>query len=293
VEALRRIGRIEPGSYPLRPIVPSPRPLHYRSRAKFHVDRAGERLVFFRRRSHDPVLLRSCALLEAGLDRLREAMGPALSRARLRPAEVALEWSAHDGRGSALLRGLEPGEEALRRCRDLLAILPELAGVIVEGEPDGRRGRPTAVVGDPLLLQERVPGDPAAGLARSRPDVFQQANRGANAFLVAAALDLLRPDGEEVLELFCGPGNFTGPLARRAAAVSAVEGQGPAIELARADLGRERPFLRRGSAAARGGPGTGGPAIRRGAPRPAARGDEGGGASPPRPRGPPGGLCLL
>jgi 23S rRNA (uracil1939-C5)-methyltransferase len=92
------------------------------------------------------------------------------------------------------------------------------------------------VVGDPVLLHERVPGDPAAGLARSRPDIFQQANRGANARLVAAALAMLRPEGEDVLELFCGSGNFTAPLAARAASVAAVEGQGPALELARAEL---------------------------------------------------------
>src|SRR5512143_2226284 len=46
-ETLRRIGRLEPGSYQAPPIVPSPSPLRYRSRAKFHLDRASGRLVFF------------------------------------------------------------------------------------------------------------------------------------------------------------------------------------------------------------------------------------------------------
>jgi 23S rRNA (uracil1939-C5)-methyltransferase len=100
------------------------------------------------------------------------------------------------------------------------------------------------LVGDPVLQHARDPRDPGAGLARSRPDVFQQANREANAALVACALDLLRPDGAEVLELFCGSGNFTAPLAARAASVASVEGQGPAIELARADLaGRNVRFF--------------------------------------------------
>ncbi|MCM2333616.1 MAG: class I SAM-dependent RNA methyltransferase, partial [Anaeromyxobacteraceae bacterium] len=93
------------------------------------------------------------------------------------------------------------------------------------------------LVGDPVLVHERVPGDPAAGRCRSRPDVFQQANRGANALLVRAALDLLRPEGEEAIELYCGSGNFTGPLSARARGVAAIEQQGPALELARADLG--------------------------------------------------------
>ncbi len=38
-----------------------------------------------------------------------------------------------------------------------------------------------------------------------------------------------------MLELHCGAGNFTGPLAARARQVAAVEVQGPALELARAD----------------------------------------------------------
>jgi len=237
VEALRRIGRLEPGSYPLRPIVPSPQPLRYRSRAKFHLDAQSERLVFFRRRSHEPVRIRECHLLEPGLDGLREALGPALVRMRLRPGDVALEWSEQAGRGSALLRAVEAGEGTRRRAADLLVAVPTLSGVVLEGEGEGRRGRPLVLVGDPVLRHERVPGDPSEGLARSRPDVFQQANRPANARLVREALDMLDPGGLDVLELFCGAGNFTGPLAARAASVSAVEGQGPALDLARADLG--------------------------------------------------------
>jgi len=237
VEALRRIGRLPPGSYPLRPIVRSPQPLRYRSRAKFHLDAESQRLVFFRRRSHESVRLRECHLLEPGLDGLREALGPALARARLRPREVALEWSAQSGRGAALLRAVDVGEGARRRAAELLAEVPPLSGMVMEGEADGRRGRTVVLVGDPVLRQERVPGQPSDGLIRSRPDVFQQANRPANARLVREALDLLQPDGADVLELFCGAGNFTGPLAARAASVSAVEGQGPALELARADLG--------------------------------------------------------
>jgi 23S rRNA (uracil1939-C5)-methyltransferase len=236
VEALRRIGRLPPGSYPLRPVAPSPLPWRYRSRAKFHLDPGSGRLVFFRRRSHEAVRLRECHLLEPGLDALREAMGPAIVRARIRPGEVALEWSAHERRGAALLRNVDTGDGGRRRAADLLADVPSLAGVVLEGEGDGRRPRAMAVVGDPALRHERVPGVPEAGLSRSRPDVFQQANRLANATLVREALAMLAPDGQDVLELFCGAGNFTGPLAERATSVSAVEVQGPALELARADL---------------------------------------------------------
>jgi 23S rRNA (uracil1939-C5)-methyltransferase len=229
-EALRRIGRVDPDAAGLRPILASPAAHRYRSRAKLHLDRASGRLAFFRRRSHDAVPVEACHLLEPGLDALRAALGPALAAARLSPREVALEWSASQGRGAALL-ALEPTPAARARAEALLAAVPSLAGVVLRGEAG-----PPAAVGDPVLRHERVPGRPEAGLQRSRPDVFQQANRAANALLVEAALDLLRPEGEDVLELFCGAGNFTAPLAARARSVAAVEVQGPALELARLDL---------------------------------------------------------
>ncbi len=237
--ALRRIARLDPEALDLRAIVPSPSPLRYRSRAKFHLDRESGRLVFFQRRSHLPVRLAECHLLVPPLDALREAVGPALAAARVPAREVALEWSEPEGKGAALLRVPEV-TAARSRAEALLALVPALSGAVLEAE-----GSPPAVVGDPVLRQPRAPTRPAAGRQRSRPDVFQQANRGANALLVETAVDLLAPDGVDVLELHCGAGNFTGALARRAASVSAVEAQGPALELARADE------------AERGGPGQG------------------------------------
>jgi len=243
-ETLRRIGGLAPGSYQAPEIVPSPSPLRYRARAKFHVDRASGRLVFFRRRSHEPIGVRECHLLELELDALREVIGPALARTRLAPREVTLEWSRHAGRGSAFLQLPSTGSAARQRAEELLAVLPALQGVVL-----GAEGSPLERVGDPVLRQARRPDGPFFGgfgaqepvegepeLQRSRPDVFQQANRRGNALLVDAALGLLRPEGEDVLELFCGAGNFTGPLAARARSVHAVEAQGPALELARLDL---------------------------------------------------------
>ncbi len=230
-ETLRRIGRLEPGSFELRPVLPSPAPLRSRSRAKFHFERSSRRLAFFRRRSHEPVRLAECHLLEPELDALRDAVGPAIAEVGLAVREVTLEWSARDGRGAAglLLPAISPA--SAERAERLLTAVPSLAGAVLLAE-----GVPPRLVGDPVLRHERRPGDRGEGLSRSRPDVFRQANRHANALLVGAALELLRPDGEAVLELFCGAGNFTGPLLGRAASVAAVEAQGPALDLARRDL---------------------------------------------------------
>jgi 23S rRNA (uracil1939-C5)-methyltransferase len=231
VEAVRRIGKLDPAACGLAPAVPSPAPYEYRCRAKLHLDAGAGRLVFFRRRSHVPVPVARCHLLSPGLEGLRAALGPALAGARLGAREVSLEWSDLEARGAAALRLDAPAGPGVRaRGEALLGAVPGLAGIVLLAE-----GAPPVLLGDPVLRHARDPADPAAGAQRSRPDVFQQANRAANAALVALALDLLRPGGEEVLELFCGAGNFTLPLAARARAVAAIEVQGPALDLARAD----------------------------------------------------------
>jgi 23S rRNA (uracil1939-C5)-methyltransferase len=68
---------------------------------------------------------------------------------------------------------------------------------------------------------------------------FVQVNGDMNARMVNQAMDLLAPaPADRVLDLFCGLGNFTLPLARRASAVTGVEGDAGLI--ARARLNAER-----------------------------------------------------
>jgi len=68
---------------------------------------------------------------------------------------------------------------------------------------------------------------------------FVQVNAAINARMVARAIELLevRPT-DRVLDLYCGLGNFTLPLARRAGAVVGVEGDAGLIERARANARR-------------------------------------------------------
>ncbi|MGH8029185.1 MAG: 23S rRNA (uracil(1939)-C(5))-methyltransferase RlmD, partial [Arenimonas sp.] len=67
-----------------------------------------------------------------------------------------------------------------------------------------------------------------------RPLDFIQVNAGLNQRMIARTLELLDPQRDErVLDLFCGLGNFTLPLARRAGHVVGVEGDAGLIARAR------------------------------------------------------------
>jgi 23S rRNA (uracil1939-C5)-methyltransferase len=71
------------------------------------------------------------------------------------------------------------------------------------------------------------------------PIDFIQINREINVSMVAAAVGLLEPSPPDaVLDLFCGLGNFTLPLARRAQRVVGVEGDAALIEKAQGNAAR-------------------------------------------------------
>ena len=67
-----------------------------------------------------------------------------------------------------------------------------------------------------------------------QPNDFTQVNTAINEAMIKRALDLLEPQPtDRILELFCGLGNFSLPLARQVQQVSAVEGDAALIERAR------------------------------------------------------------
>lgn len=71
------------------------------------------------------------------------------------------------------------------------------------------------------------------------PQDFTQVNAGVNRAMVRQALDWLAPaPGEQILDLFCGMGNFTLPLARSGARVRALEGSDRMVGRARENAHR-------------------------------------------------------
>ena len=74
-----------------------------------------------------------------------------------------------------------------------------------------------------------------------RPLDFIQVNAGLNQKMIARALELLDPQaGDRVLDLFCGLGNFTLPLARKAGQVVGVEGEASLVARARENAARNK-----------------------------------------------------
>lgn len=87
---------------------------------------------------------------------------------------------------------------------------------------------------DPVELAYKLP-DYDLSIA-FQPSDFTQVNAELNRSMLKLAMQLLQPDeNDQVLDLFCGLGNFTLPIARFAASVTGVEGDADLVARARAN----------------------------------------------------------
>jgi 23S rRNA (uracil1939-C5)-methyltransferase len=228
-ENLTRIGHVEPARM-LEPLVDSA--WGYRRKGRFSVrfvEKKGRTVIGFRELNPRFVAeLSQChtILPELG-ERIPElaALVDGLDGKRTIPQ---IEFIAGDGPVALVFRHLEPLSEAdVARLRDFA----QSSGFSVLLQPGG-------VDSVHCLWPEAIALDfpiPEFDLRLSfRPLDFIQVNAGLNQKMIARALELLDPQPtDRVLDLFCGLGNFTLPLARKAGQVVGVEGDAALVARAR------------------------------------------------------------
>ena len=161
------------------------------------------------------------------------AISQLISGLDARAAIAQIEIAAGDDTIALVLRNLT---ELGAADRDRLVAFGKANGLAILLQPKG----PDSVH---ALWPERV----ALGFRIEAADVdlafepldFVQVNAGMNQRMIARALDLLDAQADDhVLDLFCGLGNFTLPIARRAGSVHGVEGDAGLV--ARADANARR-----------------------------------------------------
>lgn len=240
VEALRRVGKIEPETIAAPITGPS---LGYRRRARLgakFVDKRGTTLVGFRERS-SPFLaaLETCAVLDPRVGQKLRAIGECLSTLSIRRELPQIEIACA-GPVALVLRVLQPptGEDRARLTQ--LALEHDFELYLQSGGPNT-----VAPMTPPAARLDYSP-DGSADRLQFQPTDFIQINSAISQQVVRQAIDWLRPQpGEPVLELFCGLGNFSIPLARSGARVTAVEGDASLVARARANaqaLGLDADF---------------------------------------------------
>jgi 23S rRNA (uracil1939-C5)-methyltransferase len=231
---LRRLGGVEPEG--ILPPLTGPH-WGYRHKARLgvrYVPKKGRVLVGFREASSSKVAdLGRCEVLHPSVGERLADLAQLIAGLRARERIPQIEVAVGDEVSALVFRHLDPLDEA-----DLTALrgFAAATGLHVYLQPGG----PESVHllwPEASELRYRLP---AHGVdIRFLPTDFTQVNLALNRAMVDRALDLLDPrPGERVLDLFCGLGNFTLPIARRGAQVVGVEGEASLVARAQENARR-------------------------------------------------------
>jgi 23S rRNA (uracil1939-C5)-methyltransferase len=230
LDELERSARVRPDA--VLPALAS-EPWGYRRRARLgakYVTNKGRVLVGFR--EHGAPLVtdsQRCEVLAPEVGPLLGVLAELIGRLTIRDRVPQIEVAVAEGAAALCLRVLaEPSPSD----RDKLAAFGAEHGLDMWLQSGGTEtARPLSTA---RPLQYRLPDFDVT--LEFGPLDFVQINAALNRSAVALALECLAPlPTDAVLDLYCGLGNFTLPIARRCARVLGVEGTASLIERARAN----------------------------------------------------------
>ena len=192
-DCLSRIGKIN--YEPEIPILASPQPYEYRSRAQWHVDTRKRKIGYFQRKSHDIIDVETCPILIPDLAKILTELRETIEWESFWSESVEIETAAAGGEVSIYSTEIiEPTEEIS-----------------------------FAAHGEKYLHD-------ATSFFQSNPLLIEP--------LIEAAVG--GAGGETALDLYCGVGLFTLPLARKFRKVIGVEGYGKAVDFAEKNVEQAR-----------------------------------------------------
>ena len=230
--ALARIGGVEPETW-LDPIT-GPE-WNYRRRARLGVRYVkGKRRVLagFKERATRYVTdMRSCMVLVKPFDQLPGPLGEMIGQTSLWRRLPQVEVAAGEDVAAVVFRVLDEPSEADLKLFDEFGRRWNLDVYLQRGGPG--TVRPLDAGRARRLAYRLAEFDVELWFA---PTDFLQINARVNESLVARVVRLLEPGpADRVLDLYCGLGNFSLPLARRAGHVLGVEGDGGLVARAAAN----------------------------------------------------------
>ncbi|WP_440995557.1 23S rRNA (uracil(1939)-C(5))-methyltransferase RlmD [Arhodomonas sp. SL1] len=234
-EHLRHIGGVEPGQW--LPALTGP-VWGYRRRARLgvkYVPAKGDRVLVGFREKMSPFVadIDQCHVLDPRVGERLPELAALIGGLSIRDRVPQIEVALGDDNGGLVFRNLAPWSAA---DREALVAFGERAGLTVYGQP----GNETTITPLSPTAPELRYALPSFGLELTfGPADFTQVNAAINRAMVDRAVALLDPSpNDRVLDLFCGLGNFTLPLASRAGTVIGVEGEAALVERGRENARR-------------------------------------------------------
>jgi 23S rRNA (uracil1939-C5)-methyltransferase len=234
LQNLERIGKVVPGEIWSPLTGPS---WHYRRKARLsvrYVHKKERVLVGFRERYGRFVAdMQECHVLDTRIADQLSGLSQLILSMDARRSIPQLEVACGDESCALIFRHMEPLSQGdLEKLRDFaretgIAVLlqPKGPATIHHLEPES------------LELSYKVP-DYGINMV-FEPSDFVQVNAEMNLNMIARVMELLDPGVDDrVLDLFCGLGNFTLPVANRAGEVVGIEGERELVSRAEANAAR-------------------------------------------------------
>ncbi|MFM8330058.1 MAG: 23S rRNA (uracil(1939)-C(5))-methyltransferase RlmD [Candidatus Methylumidiphilus sp.] len=230
LEQFRRIGKVEPQE--IWPPLEGPH-WGYRHKARLGVKWVAKKdklLVGFREKSSPFVAeLESCPVLHPQVGEHLRDLAAMIAALSIKDRVPQIEVAVGENRSALVFRVMEPpsGEDL-----EIFRGFGQQFGFDIYLQPKGPDSVFALWPENPPLLSYALPD---VGVAfKFQPTDFTQVNVAINQHMVGRVLAALDPKPHEtVLDLFCGIGNFTLPLAQKAGTVVGVEGGAVAVARAR------------------------------------------------------------
>ncbi len=225
LDSLKRTGGMTPKR--LLPILASPRPDHYRLRTQFNVRMKDhqQRIGFFRQGSYDLIEVSGAFLIHPLIDRVLTGIRKLSDQLPLLQ-ELHINISPANEAHILFFTELKsyPAMDSL--LDNLQKAVPEVIGIT------GFANRKKAF----SLGKNQLTLDVEGITLKATEGNFYQVNWEQNKNMVRTVLNFAGlQNSETVLDLYCGIGNFSLPLARRAKTVIGIESGFSAIEDAKAN----------------------------------------------------------
>lgn len=233
-ENFERIGHVRPKRW-LEPLTSAV--WGYRRKGRLSVkfvDKKGKALVGFREENGRYVAdLARCEVLAPAVGHRIEALAELIGGLQCVREIPQIEIAAGDDTTALIFRHLQPLSESDRAALIAFAQQHDLAIYL---QPGGNDSVHPLWPENPRLAFRIQSADVELEF---RPLDFIQVNSAMNEAMIGHALALLDPQPQDrVLDLFCGLGNFTFPLARRSAHVVGVEGEHGLVQRAKENAQR-------------------------------------------------------
>lgn len=218
-------------------ILPSPEKLGYRQRIRLQVGE-DRRIGFNRMESHDLVEIQQCLLAKNEINKVLAALRQSEDFFELLRVteEMELSWNPVADEVICLLTlKRKPRPKDFQRSQECIETIPHLEQVFFRGSDFPLTNSNSSTDWSHYSIVYSPVDESESKFTLSwEAGSFCQVNLAQNKNMIETVVQFCSPEAtEEILDLYCGMGNFSIPLARKCRTVTGYEGQGAAIRSAR------------------------------------------------------------